>query len=139
MHVYEILKGSKWAKVQKKLLDYYQEEHNIPGYKKVYDLLLGMEPAPSSQYLLFLETELEDGEEEVDLYARLHNIDSRYSIECVPWKEVLAMQIYTDPHRYSCSEIVAHILFDITFWGFSEERIAYNISRMFGSEKQNSD
>ena len=132
MRFHEIIKCCKWQAVRKRILTLYgSQKHNLPGYKVVFEQLRDMPPAPSSDYMLFITTESWNGDEWVRVNLRLYKgDDSLHATDFMPWNEILAMEVFTDPRKYTLSEIVAHVLFDITFWGFSEKQMEENEKKL---------
>jgi K+ transporter len=48
--------------------------------------------------------------------------DELYSFDFVPWRDIIDLEILKTA-KISTVECLAHILWEMTFWGFSEEQI----------------
>lgn len=115
MTFYEILKASDWTGVWTSLLAFYPDQEKYHTlYVDDYETLQATAPAPFSDWTLVLEdVETLDGDSWTEVHmVSSHGDGERYSLDCVPWREVLAMDVYSGGRCRSDAEIVAHVLLD---------------------------
>ena len=126
----EILKKTIFTDVFKTLCFWYKnQERNKEGYLEVYNKLLLMTPweHDPDDLIIVIEKRLWDGKDE---YLSTLGIDPRdkdgikYGLELIPWNEVVSLFISENTMAsLKPEEIVAAVLFEITFYGFTEEDI----------------
>jgi len=127
---YKLLKSCSWSRLEKKILELFPEpESNIIGYKKVYKSLLKKAPI-NSNHTLWITKEQWWGEWETHVFSVAANGDQHYGLEFTPWGKVLGMKVRTSSKDISAYEIVARVLFEITFFGFSEERVSAKLDAL---------
>jgi hypothetical protein len=74
---------------------------------------------------------LADGRDEffrVEVYGKYLGDDQRWSLTCTSWLEWLAMPVLIEPEVGSLSDLetAAHILYEMTWGGWSEDDVAAN-------------
>ena len=144
----DIINKNSWSSTKTQFLkEYPQEEKNIEGYKSVYEKLCLLPLKKSDMRIVVdeifhkdlndepyvdvtgkngtLQKELEDfkyfNEQE---NSEVANSEVSYALEYSPWAEWLGMEIDPDSaNKYSELEIIAHCLYEMTFFGFDEESI----------------
>lgn len=136
MKLQELLLSSNWADVQKAFLGFYpDEEEDIKELEKVYQNLNALTPVESDLTLTLSLFEDED-EPFVHVSGKNQETDEDFSLGFVPWAEWLGMEIdeisLTD---FSQTDIVAHSLFEMTFFGFSEEEIQETLTYLDEEEE----
>ena len=64
------------------------------------------------------------GPEKIDIDACLLDEpkDELFALDFVEWKDIIDIEIYNSA-KLTQTECLAHILWEITFWGFSEKEI----------------
>tara|TARA_R100000008_G_scaffold85949_1_gene77271 strand:- start:181 stop:648 length:468 start_codon:yes stop_codon:yes gene_type:complete len=89
------------------------------SYQKVMNELLQKPFAPNKEWEIKVRT---TGDELDDICW--HNIEeeSDYGIDLTPWSEIIDAQIQ-EPFIFNINETAAHILYEITFYGFTEEKV----------------
>lgn len=131
MKFHEILRSVTWTRLKKKIHELYPErEAMLPGYKAAFDVLRKTAPAASARFLYF-ERERWDGVWATVVYSLDETGVCGY-LPFTPWREVLGMDVMTGPKFVSRVEMVVELLYEITFWGFSEEQIAVRLERLQG-------
>lgn len=83
-----------------------------------------------SKGILWIKKEQWFGEWETHVYYNIPNDESNYGLELTPWNEVLGMKVCRTSPTISNVEVVARILFEITFMGFSEEQIEDRVEEL---------
>ena len=126
----EILKKTIFTDVFKTLCFWYKnQEINKEGYLEVYNKLLLMTPweHDPDDLIIVIEKRLWDGKDE---YPSTLGIDPRdkdgikYGLELIPWNEVVSLFVSENTmSSLKPEEIVAAVLYEITFYGFTEEDI----------------
>ena len=72
-------------------------------------------------YILKIQDEDEQGDRvDVCLYDELN--DSIFSIDFVPWNQLIELDIQ-DGINANKEELAAHILWELTFWGFTSQEV----------------
>ena len=96
------------------------------GYRRVFEELLMLPDKPNEEYQILVKKQVDDfdGEEFVDVSLYCNEDKEAYSIDLTPWSNLIDAKIFS----YQLAglrdvEIIAHILWEITFYGFSEDRI----------------
>jgi hypothetical protein len=109
---------------------YPEDEQNIEGYKAVFERLKTIKPKKKN-WKLFIETGHDDS---VPYYLYFKdNKNERCGLDFVPWNECLGMEISEETiSAYSAIEIIAHVLQEITFYGFQEEVIQTKFNNISG-------
>lgn len=124
--LYEILCKTDINKVLDYLFLYYPKEmDNLNGYKKVYYELFGIKPV---KYPSVIHCKLfQIGEGEIfgfDVYGVEPSCPNGAAMEFVPWCNWLYMNVSQETlDKYSYDAIVAMCLYEMTFCGFSEQKI----------------
>lgn len=137
-----------WNEVESSLLENYPDvERSLKGYKSVFDTLLSLVPRETKMRIC-IETVFREGIDEepyIEVFGRDGTLnkdlpdfrhfretastefaksETIFALDLVPWEEWLGMEV--DPstiEAYSDLEIVAHCLWEMTFFGFDQETI----------------
>jgi hypothetical protein len=125
MKCYELFAKYDWDAVKHKL--YYQypdQKKNIQGYKEAFFELKEAATYIENDSLIAIEYIKEDDEGYHDVYSLKPDDETRYALDFVDWREVLGMSIEpTTLEEYYELDIIAHLLFEITFYGYSNEKV----------------
>lgn len=131
MTLKQLISKHHWVSVSLILKELYPEQQaDLDGYEKVFNQLSCMN-SETSELCIQVTNVVDDfdGEEYVSVSGIYENPQSEeeeisYAIEFVSWKEWLGMKISKDSlNTFSELEIIAHALFEMTFFGFDEEDI----------------
>lgn len=111
------------------------EERNIRGYRSVYIKLLGVHGTRSNMFIsgkyLYFD-EYDDNGNKLDKQSCCPGLSVvhknrphfRYSVDGFPWAEIVSMNITQDTlNNMTPEDIVAGVLFELTFNGFTEEKV----------------
>lgn len=127
MTLKELLETTSWEEVATRLATSYpSQKESLPGYKRVYAVLLEKEPAASNM-IITLEPVAdadEKGGSYESVFGKIEGLGQPFCLSITPWSEWLGMSI--DPEtirKYTPEEIAAHCLYEMTFHGFTEEKI----------------
>ncbi len=122
----DIAKRTSWKKVKKAMLYYYPHERkNLEGYEKIYEKIKkyrNSKQEDEKEYLevkLFIENFGYDDEEDRDGYYSIAT--NKYSCSFRSWKALANIKVKRNNLRDA--DLVAHFLWEITFFGFQEQKI----------------
>lgn len=133
-----ILKDVEFEQVFERLCKWYpREERSKSGYESVFNTLLTLTPKKSHNLNdTFIAAELtqyplDDGPC-LDIYGTKPKNDSvRYGMEFCPWVDWVSMFITQESlDNFSKEDIVAGCLYEMTFFGFTEENISNELKKM---------
>ena len=111
----------------------------LEGYKIVFETLRLMESAESefSIKIDYTSDILKPEYKYPDVYGVKEGINERWSFSFSPWKEWLGMVVCQEAlEGFTMSQIVANCLFDMTFFGFTEEIISKEMQKLEDSIKE---
>jgi len=139
----DLIDKYKWDGVYSTFMQLYlDQEKNIEGYKRVFEELRTLEPVETKMCIV-----IEDVFDEYDKEYCAHvsgkdgtlnkesdpehfkedevgNQEVLYAIEFTDWAEWLAMEIEQEYlSKYSELDIIGHCLWEMTFYGFTQEKI----------------
>lgn len=148
MKLHDLVHQLAWPVVEARLTTLYpREAERLAGYERVIEILRSLSPRPSAMRIVVEEVpdDVEEGGTVIDVAGRdgttvrdlpefktapesFKNEDPNrevsYSMSLTAWDEWLNMEI--DPRtceRFSAEDILAHCLWEMTFYGFSMEAI----------------
>jgi hypothetical protein len=144
-----------WDDAQAALLRLYpDEEKSIEGYQQVYEALRSLSPAETKMRICIESVTSDlDGETyedvsgkdgrtrreaspEVDWNDEQGNKEESFGIEFTDWAEWLGMEIDAETAaRYSELEIIGHCLWEMTFFGYTQEKIRQFMRVKFNGAK----
>lgn len=144
----ELLTKTHWNEVKLSLLQTYPDaERSLAGFERVFDELLSLTPRRTKVRICLEEVFRESIDEEphIEVFgkdgtlnkdlsdfhhfsettsAEFENSETSFALDLVPWEEWLGMGL--DPstlEAYSGPDIIAHCLWEMTFFGFDQETI----------------
>ena len=99
-------------------------------FEKAFLELKSIEQQNKTKNLVVLneiENEIEDeaengGEQIIDVCFFDDKQDEHYGLDFMDWGEIIDCEVVA-PKKFNQTTIVAHVLWEITFWGFSREKI----------------
>ena len=139
----ELVYKYQWDEICPALINLYpNDQKNIAGFKMVFEQLQMLTPAESNMRIILEEVfgEFENGwytcvsgkngtfkkEENPEILKddKIGNQEVSYGIEFVDWKKWLGMDIDLGSiSNYSETDIIAHCLWEMTFYGYTQEAI----------------
>ncbi|MBX3042661.1 MAG: hypothetical protein KIT33_01055 [Candidatus Kapabacteria bacterium] len=133
MIFYDLLNKYNWNDLHESLLVLYpDEERNMKGYKSVFETLISIETI-ETDFEIIIENCIDtnsDGEKIVyeSVSGKKLNPENGeseiYGLDFTPWGEWLCMSINENTrNNYSEPEIICHCLNEMTFYGFTQEKI----------------
>jgi hypothetical protein len=91
-------------------------------FEKAFRELKSVEQQNETKNLVVLN-EVENEEEQIiDVCFYDDHEDEHYALDFMDWGEVIECEVVA-PKKLNQTTIVAHVLWEITFWGFSREKI----------------
>ncbi|MBN1118610.1 MAG: hypothetical protein JXA77_15470 [Bacteroidales bacterium] len=133
MKLKEVIEETEWHDVEPALLRLYPEQKkNISGFEQVFNKLKQM-PANESSITIKVMNVLDDFDciEYADVsgyYSKSINNPEKQTqslaIDFTPWNEWLGMEIdQISLEEFDKFELIAHCLYEMTFYGFNEDDI----------------
>lgn len=136
--VKELIDNTPFDDIWNAMVQWFPKENkNKNGYKKTYNELKELKPKKfdnSDKWYLVVKPTT-DGRNEnpyIDVYLRkVRNTTDSYSVACMSWENILYCNI--DPIHYNIIKdldvpsIIAGILYEITFFGYTQEEIKENL------------
>ncbi len=144
----ELLAKTDWNEVKSSLLqDYPDAGRSLGGYKSVFDTLLSL-PLRETKMRICIEIVFREGIDEepyIEVFGKdgtlnkdlpdfrhfsenasteFANSETSFALDLVSWEEWLGMEL--DPstlQAYSGPDIIAHCLWEMTFFGFDQKTI----------------
>ena len=127
----ELLKKTPYKKVFNEIYSKYYKDKVATdkvieadsSYLCVYNKLLDLKPNKREGECIYLvEAKASDGEDFIDVCYYNEDTDEIFAIDFMDWSEIIDMKI-KNTIEMSEVETLSHILWEITFWGFSQEKI----------------
>ena len=127
----ELLKKTPYKKVFNEIYSKYYKDKVATNkiieadssYLLVYNQLLKLKPHKQESLCIYLvEAKASDGEDFIDVCCYDEDSDEIFAIDFIDWSEIIDMKI-KNTIEMSEVETLSHILWEITFWGFSQEKI----------------
>ena len=132
----ELLKRVNFDDTFKALCTWHSDqEKSKNGYQNVFNTLLQMKPKKHnlSDLLIVVEKTKDDicNIAYLDTYGISPITKKRYGIEFVDWNDWISMFIYEQTfNSLTPEEIVGACLYEMTFYGFEEEKIKQQLQNM---------
>lgn len=96
-------------------------EYSI-NFHKAFEELKNVEKNKQTKNLIVLNEIKNEDEEVIDVCFYDEIEDEHYALDFVDWGEIIECEVVA-PKKFNQTTIVAHILWEITFWGYSREKI----------------
>lgn len=138
----QLIQNATWQSISSKFLEIYPDaEEDLAGYKSVFEKLTIMTPEECDISIVITheKDKLQEYFDVSGLHNNPKNEEESYSqgIELMPWRQWLGMQIGENIlSEYSEKEIVVHCLYEMTFVGFSEDKIQKVMARSLKDSKE---
>ena len=136
MKLKKVVESNNWLSVEMTLIKLYPNQIElINDYRNVFEKLQYLKPE-ANDMLIVLTEYLEDFEDNSDVENTYVDVSGRkleieensfsnsYAIEFVKWEKWLGMELAPETlEKFNELEIIAHCLFEMTFFGYEEEEI----------------
>ena len=121
----DLLRNVDEAEVLRELASSYPKEAaSVAGYSKVLDQLRGLAPASTDTTIVVT---LRPPDEDTDhAWWDVSGDDgsgTSWALDFRPWAEWLGMRFRVEDGELSDAQIVAHVLWEMTFHGFDDEAV----------------
>lgn len=140
----EILAKIDWETIAAEMAAAYPDMHpkEIARLKRVYRELLRLTPAASAMKI-HLHVEKDEDLQWIDVCGMdgsfresfggsptQKKVKEHFALDFTPWEQWLGMRVTKEARaRYSPSEIAAHCIWEMTFWGSTQKQIQKNAPR----------
>jgi hypothetical protein len=154
MRLYDILHKLDWASIEEAVLRLYpKERRHIRAHKHAYDCLMSLRPL-KSRMRIHVEMRRDKGERR----ARGHvfgkdgtpfkkpdeqdkcewtDREEHWGLEFVDWRRWLGMEIAPEIEAvFSGADIAAHVLWEMTFWGYDPQAIRAKEKEIFSDQTE---
>ena len=135
MKLSELVNKYNFYDIGKTIIDLYPDQkENIDGYREALDWLQQNE-SDDSEFTISIEKVIDDYDGQ--LYHSVTGFKSNdvtpYALVFTDWSEWLGMDISDlTLSSYSEREIIAHCLYEMTFFGYSNDEIFNKSQELFG-------
>jgi len=131
----DIVRVCSFKGVKEALLRFYPEhKKNINGYKDVFETLRLMRPRYSNEGMVIDIRRVGRGKNAYFAVSGIcveDDIEQLYALEYTPWSKWLGYEVSQKLlKKMSKDDIVAHCLWEMTFAGFTQEKIRRKISAL---------
>jgi hypothetical protein len=141
MYFYQVLQSCDEFKVVSEFLAIIKCQDKCSVNKNIRDALKTLSqktPKKSDNEVLFIEQlkdRQDEGENLYNVYLLDRSDNKTYSIEAVPWDEVLGYTVdEASIAKYGDVKFTALVLYEMTYFGFSEKQIQ-NTIKAFNDEE----
>lgn len=117
-------------------IHHVNEKENIDGYKNAFQTLKSLKPIkPLFNMYICLNAVIDEFSEEhieyIDVYGFIKGQKVNYAIDLMDWRNILYLNIHPDTLKmFDKNIIVAEILWEITFHGYSSDDIELFSTRL---------
>jgi hypothetical protein len=91
-------------------------------FEKAFRELKNIEQQNKTKNFISLNEIEDEGEQIIDVCFYDESEDEHYALDFMDWGEIIECEVVA-PKKFNQTTIVAHVLWEITFWGFSREKI----------------
>lgn len=141
MKLYDLIHEYKWVEIVPAMTAILPNdetfERNLAGHGIVFDELKELKPVNRDEMRLVIEWVVDDydGQPYVDIYGlenRNEDASTHWGLGFMPWQEWLGLEIKEEDTLipFTEQEIIAHCLWEMTFYGFSQETIQGSIAEV---------
>jgi len=111
--------------IQKK---YYPKEENhfneiYASYDSVWETLMFKEQSSNKEYEIYIRFVVEDDGLQTDVCLYCPEDEMTYAMDFTAWEDLIDYEIKTKHDKIDSHKALAYILWEITFYGFSEDKI----------------
>ena len=128
-----------------KTVNYIRTVDDIIGKKPIADIFTAytnaarelLELAGDDKYkdhVIVVDTAVQDGEEYS--HITLYDGDDHYALDFVDWNELIDLEI-KDKISRELTQMLAHVLYEITWWGFTRESVKQQRDELENVDRDN--
>ncbi|MCR4442849.1 MAG: addiction module protein [Peptococcaceae bacterium] len=120
-----------WTELEK---EYGMKNEAFEAYFKVFNQLKGLTPEPNHDGFRLVVARVEDwlepGTFMYDVFGIKPGDNDHYALELLPWSELLSYEVVEKcVEAYSAAAVVAHSLYEVTFFGYDATDVETNIKK----------
>ncbi len=120
-----------WAELKK---EYPMKDETFEEYLKVFNQLQEISPEPNNDGFCLAVVKVEDGFEPgkfiYDVFGIKPADKDHYALELLPWKKWLSLKVIDKCiETYGAAVVVAHTLFELTFFGYDAADVEVRIEK----------
>jgi len=120
-----------WTELKK---EYCMKDEAFEAYFKVFNQLKRLTPKPNHESFRLVVAKVEDGMVPgtftYDVFGIKPDVINHYALELLPWSEWLSFEVVEKCIEvYSAAAVVAHSLFEFTFFGFDAADVEANTKK----------
>lgn len=136
MNLHSVIKETTWDEVKTQML-FYCDEEMLPLFSKVYNELQNATVIINKEELIRIKIEFIKEENSYDVFGIKENDNHIYALSLSLWGEWLGYEIEEDtilsvPYH----DIVAHCLWEMTYYGINEEEVIMRRDELLESSKK---
>jgi hypothetical protein len=126
MNLKDLLDSTKWVNVKKSLMYFYPlQRNNLKGYQEVFKVLRTLTPELNDIKIeVLMEDKADNNNAQPIIMGKLDDTEN-ICLGFETWEKWLGMNI---PEKlikqYSSADILAMMLYEMTFFGYTQETIA---------------
>lgn len=134
MKFYDLLRDAdvSWFDIGSRILELYpDEEKNLSGYDAALLELIKTETIENEGWTLHIRMIEDSDETYADVYMHSSWDSVPYAVDFHPWSKILGTEIAAETfENFSKLDVLCHILWEITFYGYSSEDAAKERERL---------
>lgn len=129
----ELIRAINYEDVWKVLdREYHHESGAFEVYQRVLEELLGLQAEPNEAGITIVVAKVEDFSEPgtfvFEVFGVKEGDENRYAMEMSPWEDLLGSRVLGKSiELYGAAAVVAHVLYGMTFFGYSREEVAKRV------------
>ncbi len=137
MKVLQLIQKNSFNNVIKTLISLFPKEKYITSkYKKLYMQLKQLNSLTRKETIFI---EFNKSGECYDVIFRYRNDNQHYAVDFIKRKILVNMKVSKETlSKYSEAEIIAHFLYEITWWGFDERKLLKEAKESINNTKTES-
>jgi hypothetical protein len=119
----QLICRTPWSHVENALCTLYGEhaENSMTGYRDVYETLLALEPTFNDEgWKIVLDLVVQGDDTYTDVSTVKGGSDEQYSSSLSLWEDWLG---YFIEENNQSADAIAHILYEMTFYGFTNDKV----------------
>ncbi|PGK52490.1 hypothetical protein CN918_32415 [Priestia megaterium] len=135
MKLFEVIKQTKWDNVMKHLYIYCDSDV-AALFHKIYEKLYILPPITQTNEKIFITVDYISHENKYDTYGSKTTDNYKYILSLSTWEEWLGFYLSSSTlDKMSADEIVAHCMWEMTYYGTTSEEVKINRDSLMQATK----